>query len=102
MVHVSFYPSTCTTEWLPTISTVCPLGLPPTHKKKQVVTRIHAQNKTQMGHLQRISRLFVAKEEGRKRKKKEEEEGRRKKEEEGRRRMKKKEEEERRRRMNNS
>ena len=44
-INVSSYPSTCTDEWLPTVSTV---GLP--SKKAQVLSQSHAQIEAQIDH----------------------------------------------------
>ena len=57
-VDASSYPSMCTDEWLPTVSAVCPLGVP--RKKGQGRSRCHAQNEAQTDHPQRISWLLVA------------------------------------------
>ena len=57
-VDASSYPSMCTDERLPTVSAVCPLGVP--RKKGQGRSRCHAQNEAQTDHPQRISWLLVA------------------------------------------
>ena len=43
-------PSTCSNEWRPTVSTLCPLSL--SHKKMLVVSLGYAQNEAQMNHPQ--------------------------------------------------
>ena len=57
-VNASSYPSMCTDKWLPTVSTVCPLGLP--HKKLQEWGHSYVQNEAQKAHSQIISWLLVA------------------------------------------
>ena len=54
-VNASSYPSTCTDEWRPTVSTV---GLP--SEKAQMLSRSHAQNEAQIDDPKRISWLLVA------------------------------------------
>ena len=48
--HLQLYARvTCTDEWHPTASTLCPLGLP--RRKALVVSLSYAQNKAQKYHL---------------------------------------------------
>ena len=61
-MHLQFmhYPSTCTNEWLPTASTLCPLGLTLPRKNAHEVSLNYAQKEAQNDHPQRISYVQVA------------------------------------------
>ena len=54
-VNARSYPSMCTDEWRPTVSTVGLLS-----KIAQMLSRSHAQNEAQIDHPKRISWLLVA------------------------------------------